>query len=152
MNLPAADEGELRANLVGPPCLQPQPHLAPERDQIAFYDAVKSCLPVQLTFHEPVSREIRDGFADTSQRTAVVPATAPGAARVSRSSGSGGSSLSGASTAAGIKSSFSIALICTRSRRFPASASTNQGYEKGDWHDSPQIFRIDLMQISPLLP
>ena len=32
----------------------------------------------------------------------------------------------------GIKSSFSIALMCTTSRRMPASASTNQGPETGD--------------------
>ena len=38
---------------------------------ILFYDAVKTCHPVDLTFHEPVSREIRDGLAGTSQRTAV---------------------------------------------------------------------------------
>jgi hypothetical protein len=31
-----------------------------------------------------------------------------------------------------IKSSFLIALICTRSRRFPESASPNQGPEKDD--------------------
>jgi len=30
----------------------------------------------------------------------------------------------------GGKLSFSIALICTRSRRIPASASTHQGFEK----------------------
>ena len=48
-----------------------------------FYDAVKSYRPVELTFHEPVSREIRDSLAGTSQRTAVVPAKAPGAARIS---------------------------------------------------------------------
>ena len=59
--LPAADEGKLRADLMGPPCLESQPHLPPERDQIAFYDAVKSCRPVELTFYVPVSREIRDG-------------------------------------------------------------------------------------------
>ena len=38
---------------------------------------------VELTFHERVSREIRDGSAGTSQRTGVVPAKALGAARVS---------------------------------------------------------------------
>jgi len=42
-----------------------------------LYDAVKSYRPVELTFHEPVSREIRDGLASTSQRTAVMPAKAP---------------------------------------------------------------------------
>ena len=31
-----------------------------------------------------------------------------------------------------IKSSFSIALICTTSHRIPVSASTNQGPEKGE--------------------
>jgi len=39
-----------------------------------------------------------------------------------------------------IKSSLSIALICTTSQRIPASASTNQGSEKGDlmrWWDLP---------------
>ena len=41
-------------------------------------DAVPSCRPVELTFHEPVSREIRDGLAGTPQRTAVVRAKAPG--------------------------------------------------------------------------
>ena len=51
----------------------------------AVYDAVKSCRPVELTFHEPVSREICDGLAGTLQRTAVVPAKAPVAARVSLS-------------------------------------------------------------------
>ena len=55
----------------------------------SFYDAVKSCRPVELTFHEPVSREIRDGLAGTSQRTAVVPSKAPGAARVSFSAVAG---------------------------------------------------------------
>ena len=50
------------------------------------YDAVKSCRPIKLTkFYELVSLEIRDGLAGTSQRTAVVPAQAPGAARVSLS-------------------------------------------------------------------
>ena len=33
----------------------------------------------------------------------------------------------------GIKSSFSMALICTTSRRIPASASTHQGSEIVDW-------------------
>ena len=47
-------------------------------------DAVKSYLPVE-SFHEPISREIRDGLAGTSQRTAVAPAKAPSAARVSLS-------------------------------------------------------------------
>ena len=32
----------------------------------------------------------------------------------------------------GIKSPLSIALICTRGRRIPASASTNEGPAKGD--------------------
>jgi len=54
-----------------------------------FKDAVKRCRTVELTFHEPVSREIRDGFAGTSQRTAVVPAKTPGAARFSLSLGFG---------------------------------------------------------------
>jgi len=48
-------------------------------------DAVKSYRPIEVTFHEPLSREIRDGFAGTSQRTAVVPDKAPGAARASPS-------------------------------------------------------------------
>jgi hypothetical protein len=52
-----------------------------------LYDAVKSCRPVELPFHGPVSREIRDGLAGTSQRRAVVPAKAPGAARVFLSCG-----------------------------------------------------------------
>jgi hypothetical protein len=33
----------------------------------------------------------------------------------------------------GIKSSVSVALMCTKRRRVPASASTNQGPEKGDF-------------------
>jgi len=32
----------------------------------------------------------------------------------------------------GIKSSLSVALMCTKRRRIPASAGTNQGPEKGD--------------------
>jgi len=37
-----------------------------------------------------------------------------------------------ADTCRAIKLSFSLALVCTTSRRIPASEGTNQGHEKGD--------------------
>ena len=43
-----------------------------------YRDAVKSCHPVDLTFHEPVSREIRDVLAGASLRTAEGARRCPG--------------------------------------------------------------------------
>jgi len=42
----------------------------------------------------------------------------------------------------GIKSSFSIALICTTSRRIPASAIINQGSENAIWSLSEGWWKV----------
>ena len=45
----------------------------------------------------------------------------------------------------GGKLSFSIALICTRSRRIPASASTHQGFEKDNLRLDGQVADMGLV-------
>ena len=76
----SSQPASLESSTLEPACLAQEPSVF-FPPHIHFKDAVKCCRPVELTFHEPNSREIRDGLAGTSQRTAVVPAT--GAARVS---------------------------------------------------------------------